>query len=100
MVASNTTLAMRGPVPERWTPVVCFEQDGWLEARPKEYAQPTPTATFSGGTLVTTTTRVNCRVAGSASSAILGVVDSGIALQQRGSAVNGWTPVVCFEQNG
>ncbi len=50
--------------------------------------------------MVRTTANVNCRTGATTSATSLGVVSRGTSLPVRGAVSSGWTPVVCFGQNG
>ncbi|MCO5223092.1 MAG: hypothetical protein M9947_16185 [Thermomicrobiales bacterium] len=61
---------------------------------------PVASATATAGPMVVTRTNVNCRTGGGTSFSSLGVVARNTSLPLRGAEVNGWIPVVCFEQDG
>lgn len=116
-IPAGATIEVRGPVASGWAPVRCANQDGWVSA---DYlvitAAPAPTATPVATATATTTPapgtatfatvsntggqNLRCRTAPDTSASIITLLPSGMRVEVRGAAVNGWLPVRCGGQDG
>ena len=103
-VVKGTVVTLRGAASGGWYPVVCLGQNGFISASyltmTTATSTPTKTATATNGTTMVTTANVNCRKTGTANGTAIMVLAKGASVPVRGSAANGWTPVVCGGQNG
>lgn len=113
VVSEGTSLSLRGVVSGEWQPVVCAGQNGFIFASflgnsGSSSGDSTSGGSASVGSSATTGTAtvnsapggLNCRTGGSMSASVITVLAHGSTVSLRGSAVNGWQPVVCAGQNG
>ncbi len=110
-VAMGTVLTTRGASSNGWAPVVCNGQNAFVSINFVEVTT-SGASTGSSATTVTTTTsgtgtisgldgdRLRCRSAASSSASIITMLAEGSVVTVRGSASNGFVPVVCAGQNG
>ncbi len=110
-VSQGTVLTSRGASTNGWAPVVCNGKNGFVSISYVEVTGQTPsndggsntggTGGQSGTATVTGTgSSLRCRTAANTSAAIITSLPDGTVLTTRGSASNGWLPVVCAGQNG
>ena len=100
-------VSLAGNLVNTWQPVTCAGQTGYVK---KTYLSVTNGDGGSGGGGSTVTGHgvvantsgqgVNCRASGSLGGQVLAVISEGTTVDLRGSASNGWQPVVCSGMNG
>ncbi|MDQ3656264.1 MAG: SH3 domain-containing protein, partial [Chloroflexota bacterium] len=114
---AGANVEVRGAATGGWVPVRCANQDGWVSAdylvvttAPTATATPVSTATATTTPAPGTTTygtvsntggsNLRCRTAPNTSASIITLLPSGMRVEARGAAVNGWLPVRCGGQDG
>lgn len=111
-VAQGTVLTSRGASSNGWAPVVCNGLNGFVSI---SYVETTGQSSGNNGgsnnnggsggqsgtvTVTGTGSSLRCRTGANTGASIITSLPDGTVLTTRGSASNGWLPVVCAGQNG
>jgi uncharacterized protein YgiM (DUF1202 family) len=107
IVYAGERVSLRGNLTGNWQPVTCGGVSGFIE---KSFLSTTNSdgdrdndGGSADGTGIVANTNgdgLNCRRAASFDGAVITVLGEGTKLKLRGSAANGWQPVVCAGKNG
>lgn len=111
VLAEGARVPVRGATANQWVPVTCSGQSGWVfvpylrletvgSPTPIPSPEPTTPTTMTGTVNNTGGANLRCRSQASTSGAVIASLPPGTVVSVRGSSSNGWTPVVCANQNG
>jgi cell wall-associated NlpC family hydrolase/SH3-like domain-containing protein len=108
-LAEGSVVSLRGDAQGGWQPVVCAGSNGYVSTQFVSYdggsggSEDLAVGSDATGSVVVTGTNgdgVRCRTRASLDSAIIAVLSEGTTVSTRGSAKNGFTPVICAGTNG
>ncbi len=113
-IPAGSTVATRGGASNGWTPVTCASKAGYVSSTyvtstsgggttdpGTSNPDPAPGSGATGSAVVDAGgDNLRCRTAASSTASVITSVAHGATVQTRGSASNGWTPVICGGKNG
>lgn len=100
-IPAGSSVPVRGALKDGWYPVVCDNQNGWVQAiylMIDDGTSTMPPAGQSGTVINTNGARLNCRA--TPNGTIITTLAAGSTVPVTGTAQAGWVPVICGNRSG